>query len=419
MAKKEEEQRDGLFDMAVGDGLIEVNAEEAVATTVAEKTETEEDKGKVKTVEEVTQHDDGSFEITDTPTETTKAASSEEDATFIEKTEIKETEKKTPSKDGSGDSSSSSPFLAFARDRANEGVFLEFTDEDWTTLKERNEGDEAAALRELSIISVREQVRLGVEDFKESVTDEDRALYEAREKGLPVDEYSVAKRNHDKYSKIKEEDLTDDQTLQIDLVSKALELRGFSKEEIDEEIEGYKALENLEAKAKKALVGLPKAFKKSMDDMETAGAAAEQSRTDGIRQRVARMKRSIDNTPEIIPGIKLTKPTRDKIMQSMTVPIAKDEAGNPLNPVMATRAKNSDAFEMMLHYYHSLGLFNIDDNGQAKPDFSKIAKVQKTKATDEMRTIFETTEKPVAGKANVPKQTEDELDEFEKAFGRL
>ena len=419
MAKKEEEQRDGLFDMAVGDGLIEVNTEEAATTTVAEKTETEEDKGKLKTVEEVTQHDDGSFEISDTPPETTKAASSEEDATFIEKTEIKETGKGTPSKDGSGDSSSSSPFLAFARDRANEGVFLEFTDEDWTTLKERNEGDEAAALRELSIISVREQVRLGVEDFKESVTDEDRALYEAREKGLPVDEYSVAKRNHDKYSKIKEEDLTDDQTLQIDLVSKALELRGFSKEEIDEEIEGYKALENLEAKAKKALVGLPKAFKKSMDDMETAGAAAEQSRTDGIRQRVARMKRSIDNTPEIIPGIKLTKPTRDKIMQSMTVPIAKDEAGNPLNPVMATRAKNSDAFEMMLHYYHSLGLFNIDDNGQAKPDFSKIAKVQKTKATDEMRTIFETTEKPVAGKANVPKQTEDELDEFEKAFGRL
>ena len=103
----------------------------------------------------------------------------------------------------------------------------------------------------------------------------------------------------------------------------------------------------------------------------------------------------------------------------MTVPVAKDEQGNALNPVMATRSKNPDAFEMMVHYYHSLGLFNIDDAGQAKPDFSKIAKVQKTKATDEMRSIFETKEKAVAGKTNIPQQSEDELDDFDKAFRRL
>jgi len=415
MAKTEEDQRDQLFGMNVGDGLIEVNTEE---TPVVETTE---EKPKVeKKPEEGTPsiYDDGSFEIDDTPSEDTEAASAEEQQEFIDKTESEET-KRTPSKDGSSDSSSSSPYLAFARDRANEGVFLEFTDEDWTTLKERHEGDEAAALRELSIISVREQIRAGVESYKETLTDEDRNLYEAKDKGLPVDEYSVAKRNHDKYSKVKEEDLAEDEKLQVDLVSKALELRGFTKEEISEEIDGYKALENLESKAKKALAALPKAYKKSMDDMEAGATAAENARQDGIRQRVARMKRSVDNTPEIIPGIKLTKPTREKIMKSMTVPIAKDENGNPLNPVMHTRTKNPDAFEMMLHYYHSLGLFNIDDEGQMKPDFSKIAKVQKTKATDEMRTIFESGEKPVAGKAKVPHQTEDELDDFEKAFRRL
>jgi hypothetical protein len=106
-------------------------------------------------------------------------------------------------------------------------------------------------------------------------------------------------------------------------------------------------------------------------------------------------------------------------MQSMTVPIAKDANGNPLNPVTLTRSKNPDAFEMMIHYYHGLGLFNIDDDGQMKPDFSKIAKVQKTKATDEFRTAFESREKTVAGKTVMPKLNEDELDEFEKAFRRL
>lgn len=416
MAKQGEEQRDQLFDMNVGDGLIEVNTEEVpVVETIEEKPKVE----KKPEAGELPIYDDGSFEINDEPSENTKTASAEEQQEFIEKTESEETKTKTPSKDGSSDSSSSSPYLAFARDRANEGVFLEFTDEDWTNLKERNENDEAAALRELSQISMREQIRLGVETYKESLTDEDRTLYEAKDKGLPVDEYSIAKRNFDKYSKVKEEDLADDQTLQIDLVTKALELRGYNKEEIAEQIDDYKTLESLESKAKKALKGLPTAYKTTIDNLEAGATAAEQSRQDGIRQRVARMKKSIDNTPEIIPGIKLTKPTREKIMKSMTVPIAKDEQGNALNPVMATRSKNPDAFEMMIHYYHGLGLFNIDEDGQMKPDFSKIAKVQKTKAADEMRNIFESTEKPIAGKVKVPHQTEDELDEFDKAFGRL
>ena len=419
MAKTDEEQRDQLFGLNIGDGMIEVNEEKPAASAAAEETDTEDDdKGKPKTVGEVSQYEDGSFEIDDTPSKTTEAATAEEQQEFIEKTEIKK-DKKTPSKTGSSDSSSSSPFLAFARDRANEGVFLEFTDDDWNQLKERNDNDEAAALRELSVISVREMVHAGVENFKESLTPEERNLYEAKEKGLPVDEYSVAKRNYDKYSKIKEDDLADNEKLQEDVVAKNLELRGYSKDDIKEEIEGYKALENLEAKAKKALPQLPTTFKKTMDDMEAGATAQEQARQDGIRQRVARMKKNIDNTPEIIPGIKLTKPTREKIMQSMTIPVAKDQQGNPLNPVMATRLKNPDAFEMMIHYYHSLGLFNIDEDGQMKPDFSKIAKIEKTKATDEMRNIFETPEKVIAGKVKVPEVSEDELDEFDKAFKRL
>jgi hypothetical protein len=86
---------------------------------------------------------------------------------------------------------------------------------------------------------------------------------------------------------------------------------------------------------------------------------------------------------------------------------------------MATRAKNPDAFEMMIHYYHQLGLFNIDENGAMKPDFSKITKVEKTKNVDEMRNAFESKEKQVAGKTKTVKTSQDELDEFDQAFGRL
>ena len=422
MAKTGEDQRDQLFEIGLGDGLIETDDEtRAAETTAAEELEKEKKPVEPIAGEGFTLHEDGSMEIDESLQATINAApkgEGEDGQAFIEKSET-EDKGKTPSQGGSSDSSSSSPFLAFAKDRASEGVFLEFNDEDWKELVERNDGDESQALRELSTVSVQQMVRQGIENFKESITADERTLYEAKEKGLPLDAYSVAKRNYDKYSKINEEDFNDNEKLQIDVVSKSLELKGYSAEDIAEEIEGYKALENLEAKAKKALKTVPNAFKKSVDDIELNAQQQEQSRQDGIRQRVARMKRLVDTQPEIIPGIKLTKPTRDKIMKSMTVPVAKDTEGNPLNPVMATRTKNPEAFEMMIHYYHQLGLFNIDDDGQMKPDFSKIAKFEKTKATDDMRNVFETTERPVAGKAKIPHSQEEELDDFDKAFGRL
>ena len=427
MANQEEDKRDdSLFGMTLGDGMIEI--EDSSSQGAAVNTDDEDkskDKDKDKSTEQPTHstYDDGTFEID----LTAKPSESEEnedenkgkDGTHIDKDDEKDKDK-PPSDGGQSDSSpSSSPFLAFAKDRASEGVFLDFNDEEWKVLVERNDGDEAAALRELSEVSVSKMIDDGVNAYKESLTDEDRALYEAKEKGLPVTEYATAKRNAEKYSKIKPEDLEDNENLQVELVSKALELKGFSSDEIKEEIEGYKTLENLQDKAEKALVGLPKVYQKKLKDLEDSAAADEESRKDQLRKRVAKMKQMVEQTPEIIPGIKLNKATREKIMKSMTTPVAKDANGQPLNPVMATRAKNPEGFEMMIHYYHQLGLFDIDDSGVLKPDFSKIAKVEQSKATDKMRSVFESKEKQVAGKANIPKGKDDELDDFEAAFGRI
>jgi len=413
----EEEKKDGLFQNNLGDGLIEVE------TSVEEET-TETKKEPVKTEETpatgFTEHEDGTIEIDPYLQATIDAGVKTEDGTDIDKTESDKEKGKTSSDgDGSSDSSPSSPYLAFAKDRANEGVFLDFTDEDWQVLMERNDKDEAAALRELSAISMQRMVEQGVNQYKETLTDEDRQLYEAKEKGIPVDQYGIAKNNFQKYSKIKVEDLNENEELQIQVVSKMLELRGFTADEIKEEVEGYKALENLEKKAQTALPAIPKVYKKQIDDLETNAENDEKSRKDQVRQRVSKMKQMVDQTPEIIPGIKLTKPVREKIMKSMIEPVSNDENGNPLNPVMTTRSKNPDAFEMMIHYYHQLGLFNIDEHGAMKPDFSKIAKIEQTKAADTMRDIFESKEKNVTGTTKTIKTEEDELSDFDRAFKNL
>ena len=417
MAKNE---KDRLFDLSLGDGFIDIpepgeqpsKEEEKKPLKKADKEDEDNSKASV--------YDDGTFEINEF--EPVKEEKSEEnlDDDSEEDTQ-KKTKDKTPSDDGQSDSSpsSSSPYLAFAKDQAEEGVFLSFSEEDWTELVERNDGNEAQALRELSAISMQAKIRHGVEQYKESLTPDERLLYEAKEKGLPVDKYSIAKRNAVKYSKITAEQVKEDPKIAEDVVSKFLELKGFTPEEAKEEIEGYKALENLEAKAVKALEFVPKAFEKEVENIEQSAKAEEESKKDRIRQRVAKMKNLVESTPEIIPGIKLTKVAREKVMESMTKPVAMDEEGNPLNPVMATRQKNPEGFEMLIHYYHQLGLFNIDENGKVKPDFSKISKMETTKAADSLRTIFEAKENTKSGRPPVIKTKDDEMDEFDAAFRRI
>jgi hypothetical protein len=427
--KMAKEEKDGLFNMTLGEGLIEVpdKVEEEVNKKPASETKEPSKEGKTAGTG-FTEYEDGTIELdeflqktVETQAKPLEGEGESGDGAHIEKTEKKQEKVKTPSDgDDSSDSSpSSSQYLAFARDRANEGVFLDFEEEDWKTLVERNGGDEAAALRELSEISVQTQIEQGIESYKQSLTEQDRALYEAKEKGVPIDAYGQAKTGYDKYSKINIEDLKENEKLQEEVVTKVLELRGFSKEEIKEEIDGYKTLENLAEKAAKALPILPKTFKKKMTDLEEGAKAAQEAEKDRIRQGVARMKQLVDNTPEIIPGIKLTKPAREKIMKSMIEPIARDAEGRPLNPVMATRNRNPELFEMMLHYYHDLGIFNINEDGVAKPDFSKIAKTATTEATDKLRSVFESKEKIVTGKTKVVKTDDDEIDDFERAFRRL
>jgi len=421
MAKNE---RDNLFDLGLGSSLIEIPD---ASDRKEEEPEPQDNKGKKDQKKEengIQINDDGSFEIDEFLPKETKESEEEDENESSETDDDNDKKKnkgKTPSNKGTGDSSpsSSSPYLAFAKDQAEEGVFLSFTDEQWAMLVERNDGDEAAALRELSAISIQQMVKTGIEKYKESLTPEERLLYEANEKGVPLDKYSIAKRNAAKYSKITADQVKEDPKIAEDVLTKFLELRGFNADEIKEEIEGYKALENLEAKALKALEYVPKAFEKEVKDLEKQAEAEEQARQDSIRQRVAKMKSLIDNTPEIIPGIKLSKANKEKIMESMTTPIAYDKNGNPMNPVMATRSRNPEGFEMLIHYYHELGLFNIDEDGKIAPDFSKVTKVAKTKTVDSLRSIFESTGKPAAGTAKVPKTQEEDEDEFDKAFRRI
>ena len=109
------------------------------------------------------------------------------------------------------------------------------------------------------------------------------------------------------------------------------------------------------------------AYKKQMEEQQKA--------------QLVNIKKQIDDTEEILPGIQLNKGVKDKLYQSMTTIVATDENNRPMNAVMAMRAKDPLGFEKKLHYYASIGLFN------EKPDMTKIMSTAKTNAAKEFEEL--------------------------------
>jgi hypothetical protein len=95
-----------------------------------------------------------------------------------------------------------------------------------------------------------------------------------------------------------------------------------------------------------------------------------------------KIQKTIENTEEVIPGIKLSKKDKDVIYKSMTTVVSTSENGQPMNAVMAMRAKNPIEFEKRLHYFTALGFFD------EKADFSKIVATAKTSATKELEKVL-------------------------------
>lgn len=424
---------DPIFSgISVGEGLIDTEdyqEEDKTGQGADEKQEKPSTEGFVEL-------EDGSIEIQEDQQEKSSLNKSEEEEPEDEETEKEDLEeidevidkgedkedpskKETPSEDdtGSETSPSSSPYLTFARENSKEGVFIDFTDDEWNQLVEET-GSEGAALGEIHRRSLESQLEAGIEEYKNSLTDEDRALYEAKAKGVPLDEYGQAKHSFDKYDKLDEESITEDESLQESIVREGLKLKGFSDEEIDEEVSTYKDVDKLETKAKRFAKSNKSFYKGKLSEIEQRAEQQQEEQQRAYQEQVNRVKSLVNNTNEIIPNVKINKQTKEKILNSMTKPVARDKQGNMYTDLMVTRAKNPEAFEVALHYYHNLGFFNVDEEGNFKPDFSKINSIATKKATEKFKGMFSEEAKSTSGKANVPKKGKDEDDEYDAAFGR-
>ena len=169
---------------------------------------------------------------------------------------------------------------------------------------------------------------------------------------------------------------------------------GMSEDEINEEVEEAKDLSKLKDKALKAKSKLLTAI--TGEEQNAKVQVAERARQEQAQreQYVKTLETSIDSTDELVPGLKLTPKMKEKIKSSFLTAV-EEKNGVPLNQVSATRSRNPQAFDTLLHYYTQLGLFNINDKGVAKPDISALRRKVATDATNSLLDIV--TEKRSGG----------------------
>ena len=163
------------------------------------------------------------------------------------------------------------------------------------------------------------------------------------------------------------------------LYRELLRTKGFSNEKITKYVERARDLDELADEGFEAAQSLNQEAQRHIEYKKQEEQNIAYQRQREAQQRLQALKAAITQTPEIFKGVPITDKMKDQLYKSMTETVAYDENKQPLNKVAAISRKNPEAFRLQLHYLTELGLFNMDERGNIKPDLTKLMRLAETK----------------------------------------
>lgn len=343
---------DGMIE--IPDGTAEQQAGKETAIEVTDKKVT-------NTTDE--DFEDITFEVPDGKEAT-------EEKTEVDKVDKTDDKDKNDSSSKKG-TSSSSAFRSFANALNEEGIVSSFTDEEYAQLVEET-GSEAEALIELN----RRTIEAEIEAYKEESEAEYKAFLEARDAGVNLNDWAAVQDNKKRFSKITDDDLDTNEKLQKQLITEDLKRRNFEDADILDTIESYEDTNKLSTMSKKALKNLVKAEEEKEEALKTSAIEQEKQAAQAAKKQVEDLKKEITKVDEIIPGLKLNKQVKDRILQNITTPVKVLEDGRQLNAVMAKRADDPIKYAILEAYFVEQGFFD--------GKFDKFVAKAKTNAVKEL-----------------------------------
>ena len=230
----------------------------------------------------------------------------------------------------------------------------------------------------------RRDFKRGVKIFEEIVSEmpnKMRKQFELFMNGLDEDSSLEIGGKAIDYASVTKDSLESDPTKAEQLYRELLKTKGFSAEKINKYVERARDLDELTEEGYEAAQTLSQEVQKQIEAKKQEEQYIAQRRQQEAQQRLQALKSAITQTPEIFKGIPLTDKMKEQLYKSMTETVAYDENKQPLNKVAAVSRKNPEAFRMQLHYLTELGLFNMDERGNLKPDLTKLMRVAETKVS--------------------------------------
>ena len=328
--------------------------------------------------------------------------------------EPEETTKTTPTSQGPSESDKSAFYTAMLKEMINEGVIAS------PETEEELEGS-LDKLKELMKGTLEKSFQGMTKQWQDGFSGAKKKFLEIEGSFTDADLAVQTAQQLEFFDNLSEKDLKEDDTLQKNVYYEYLKSKNFSDAEIREQIEDADAIGKLEDKAMKAVPYLRQRAAGIIKQEDQKKQAEEAQWTKRREENYNHLMSSIDKKDEFIDGLKLNKVSKEKLKANITQPIYTDDKGKGYTSLMYKQMRNPTSFEMLVNYYDSIGLFDIDKSGSFKPNISKLQKIAKTRAVSELdKVIAASNERGVGRQTSVDasEKTTGILDLLERGIGK-
>lgn len=307
---------------------------------------------------------------------------------------------------------------ALIKDLISAGVITSPEEEE--ELNEMLKNANTDTIKNLISSSIEKGISSQQESWKSSFTGAKKRFLEIEDSFTDTDVAIQMAQRLEFLDSVSEEQIKQNPELQKQLYYQDLKSKNFSDSDALEAIQEADELDKLEEKSLKSLPSLKASAEKIVSDAKIAKQKADTDAKEKYTESLQKLMSSIDNKQEFVSGLKLNEISRNKIKSNINDVVHTDDDGKQYTSLMYKQKRNPIEFQMLINYYDTIGLFNIDKDGNFSPNITKLKNIAKTKASSELDQVLQNEDKQI-GTRNSHRGTSKEsgniLDFFDRAFG--
>lgn len=213
-----------------------------------------------------------------------------------------------------------------------------------------------------------------------SISDRQKAFEEAIKEGVPRDSYSEYETTKQQLEQITSDMITSQDekfiSLRRNIIGQDFLNRGFTKEEA---IKYAQRSIDLGEDVSDATSALDRLKTHNEEQYQSSKQKAQEEKIEAQEN----FRKYIDNTDEILSGLKISKNIKDKLYNQIITPTGSDKKGNPVNEYAQAYEKDPVKFQVMQNYLYMLT--------KGFTDFSKLTNQGQTNASKEFDELLKNT----------------------------